>query len=170
MAIPKQLVIGVIIGFLIGASLLYVFTQYSSPTKDDQIADLQNQVTSLENFIFFNSQKSAGAPLAGAPGVVVADRAVIQNVSVIEGGLLVWAKATSGQDITITTAWIKDLNGTIVTMGRLYSTVLPMDGTLTSITVVLINGALTSGSDYTLNLVGTLGDSLVSPTFTFVEP
>ncbi len=87
MTIPKQLMICVIIGFLIGASLLYAFMQYSSPTKDKQIADLQNQVTSLENYIFFNSQKSAGVPLAGASGVDVADRAVIQNVSVTEGGL-----------------------------------------------------------------------------------
>jgi len=166
----KATCVGVFIGFLIGASLLYAFTQYSSPTKDNQIADLQIKVTSLENFILINSQKSAGLPLAGAPSPSknVTERAVIQNVSVTLGGLLVWAQAIASQDVTITTAWIQNMNGTIVAKGNLLSTVLPMDGTLTSITVLLPNGALSSGSDYTLTLVSVQGESFVSPTFTFV--
>ncbi|HEX9261779.1 MAG TPA: hypothetical protein VF893_04550 [Candidatus Bathyarchaeia archaeon] len=170
MAIPKQLVTGVFIGFLIGASLINAFTQYSSPTKDNQIAELQKKVTSLENFIIFNSQKSAGLPLAGAPSPSqnLTAKAVIQNVSVTLGGLLVWAQATASQDVTITAAWIQNTNGTIVARGNLLSTVLPRDGTLTSITGLLPNGALSSGSNYTLTLVSVQGESFVSPTFTFV--
>ena len=168
MTVSKQLMIGLILGFLIGASLLYAFNQYSLPTsvftaKDNQIADLQNQVTALENYILANSQKPAG--LAGATPVA-AERAVIQNVSVIQGGLLVTAKATSEQDVTITTAWIKDVAGIIVTMNtRLYSTVLPMNGTLTSITVLVPNGILISGTNYTVTLVSVQGEPFVSPTF-----
>ncbi len=169
MAFPKQLVIGIIIGSLIGASLLYAFTLFSSPTKDNQIADLQNQVTALENFILLDSQKSAGLPLARAPSPSqnLTEKAVIQNVSVITGGLLVWAKATASQDVTINAGWIKDTNGTIVTIADPYSTVLPMDGTLKSITVLLPYGALTSGSNYTLTLISVDGDFFVSPTFTY---
>ncbi len=167
MNIPKQLVIGVIIGLLIGASILYAFTQYSLPAKDDQISALQNEVASLENFILLDSQKSAGLPLVGASAEPTKN-AVIQNVSLIEGGLLVWARATSGQDVTITTAWIKHTNGTIITMGRLNSNILlPMDGTSKSITVLVPYDRLTSGSNYTVTLVSTYGEPLVSPTFTF---
>ncbi len=171
MAFPKQLVIGVIIGSLIGASLLYAFTQYSSPTKDSQIADLQNQVIALENFILLDSAKFAALPIVrgASPSQNLTEKALIQNVSVVLGGLQVWAKATASQDVTITAGWINDVNGTIVTIAHPYSTVLPMDGTLKSITVLLPPNVLSSGSIYTLTLVSVNGDSFVSPTFTFEE-
>ncbi len=168
MTISKQLVISVIIVFLLGASLLYVFPQDLSltneiTTKDNQITDLQNQLTTLQNYILANSEKPAG--MAGATPIA-AQNAEIQNVSFIQGGLLVTANATTGIDVTITTAWIKDAAGIIVTMNtRLHSTVLPMNGTLTSIPVLVPNDTMASGYNYTVTLFSVAGDPFVSPTF-----
>ena len=72
-----------------------------------------------------------------SPSGDLTERVVIQNVSVIQGGLLVTAKAKTGEDVTIATAWIQYTNGTMATKDDLLSTVLPIDGTLTSITVLL---------------------------------
>ena len=103
-----------------------------------------------------------------SPSGDLTERVVIQNVSVIQGGLLVTAKAKAGEDVTIAIAWIKYTNGTIATRGDMPSTVLPMDGTLKDITVILPPGSLSSGTNYMVTLVSLEGESFVSPTFTFV--
>jgi hypothetical protein len=71
MDISKQLIIGLIIGFLIGASSLYAITQYSSITngiaaQDSKISDLQTQITNLQNQIN-QLERESPQPTAQSP-------------------------------------------------------------------------------------------------------
>ncbi len=153
-----------------GASILYVFAQNQIITKDGQISglqtqvsDLQNRVGTLESYISANGQKPVG--IAGATPAA-APKAAVQNVSVIQGGLLVMTKAVSGQDVTISAAWVNNATGIIVTMNtQLYRTVLPMNGTLTSITLQMPDGIMSSGNIYYVPLVSAKGEPFVSATF-----
>ena len=111
MAISKQLIIGLIIGFLIGASLLYAITQYSSLTsgiaaEDSKISDLQTQITDLQNQINQLKEESP-QPTAQSPNPSVTASASPVDLSPLQIILTASPQNVNNGDTTTITAFVK---------------------------------------------------------------
>ncbi len=93
------------------------------------------------------------------------EKVEIQNVSLSASSntLTIYAKSTSGTDITFKTAVIKTSGGTTIANFPI-TTTLPSSGALT--TIIIYTGATSVGSgSYTVTLTTVKGNSFVSPTF-----
>jgi len=97
-------------------------------------------------------------------GTAAQEKAAVQGASgtAAHAGATVYAQYMSGgTPIVVNGALFNDANGGTV-VGTVTATTLPVDGSLTSIT---ITGALTAGHTYTVTLTTTKGGSFVSPSF-----